>query len=86
MLHRKVEIFVVNSLILIWLFKVVFFDEESDVVGMFAISTLLFMVIYNAYMLVLFKVYFKSQKLFIEIGFFFLLLLPIFILLYYSKL
>jgi hypothetical protein len=66
--------------------KPLFFDSDSDVIGLFAILMLLFLLIFNIYAFVLLKFYPKNERKnwSVELGFTILLLLPVLILLYFS--
>jgi hypothetical protein len=84
---RKSIIIIIDLLIIFWLLKVILFDESSDVVGLFALVTIIFFLLYNAYALFVYKVYFRQghNNFFVEALYVFLLILPILLLWRYTK-
>ena len=84
---RKSIIVIIDLLIIFWLLKTILFDESSDVVGLFALITIIFFLLYNTYAVFLYKVYFRQVRnnLFVEALYVLLLILPILLLWYYTK-
>ena len=84
---RKSIIIIIDLLIILWLLKAILFDESSDVVGLFALVTIIFLLLYNAYAFFVYKVYFRQthNKFFVEALYVFLLILPILLLWRYPK-
>lgn len=86
-LFRKYAIVTINLFILIWLFKVLFFDNNTDVAGLFALGNLFFLVLNTGYAFALNRFFLKNENNYwlIEFGFVFLLLLPLFLLWYLTS-
>ncbi len=84
---RRIAIQVINVIVLLWLTKVFFLDGSTDVFGLFFILTLLFLIVYNIYAVVLYNIFFKNANHFyyIEVGFLILLSLPIALLWYFTS-
>ena len=79
--YRKGLILGINLLVLGCLLKVMLFDDTSDVVGLFVLSGLLFLVVFDIYALAIAKLFFKeSTKFYIELLFSILLLIPFLLL------
>ena len=72
---------------LLWVLKVMFFDKDSDVIGLFIISTFLLLMIFNIYSFLLLIFFFnnKERLLWIELLFLFILVFPIFLLVIYTS-
>ena len=88
MLYRKYLIICINIIIASWLIKTVFSPNYgTDFFGVFLFMVLGFCIVYNIYALLLYKYFFfnKQQKIAIEIIFVLLLLLPFFILWYFTS-
>lgn len=83
---RKYLVFAIDASILIWLLKVVAFDENSDVIGILIFTTLGVLAIYNSYAFLLYRFFFKNEKhkLYLEVLYFLLLVLPLFSLWYFT--
>jgi hypothetical protein len=58
---RRLLIFGVNVLTLLWLLKVIYLDPASDTVGLFGIATLVFLVVYNLYAALVY-IFFPTTK------------------------
>lgn len=85
--YRKAGIIIINAIILGWLLKVIISDGNSDMAGTFSLLTLFFLLAYDGYAFILYKLYFKNEtkNISIETGFFLLLLLPIILLWYFTS-
>jgi hypothetical protein len=88
LLYRKYIIITINIVIAFWLFKTVFYPKYStDFFGLFLFMVLVFWLLYDVYSLLVYKFYFKNESgtLYIEIGFVILILLPIFLLWFFTS-
>lgn len=85
--YRKYAILLINAVIFLWLIKVMFFDKNTDMVGLFTIVTLVFTVLFNFYSFILLSIYTKNEDrvIWIEFLFVFLLVLPIILLWHYTS-
>ena len=88
LLYRKYLIIIINVVIASWLIKIIFYPKYStDFFGFFLFVILGFWVLYDIFSILLYKFYLRneSHKFYIEIGFVLLLLLPIFLLWYFTS-
>lgn len=76
--YRKYVILLVNILVIGWTLKVMFFDEGSDVIGLFVLFGIAFLVLFDAYAVFLISFFerMESKKLWVEILFYTCLLWP----------
>jgi hypothetical protein len=88
MLYRKYLVIFINLIIAVWLIKTTLFPKEgADFFGVFLVIVLLFCFLYNIYAFLLFKFYFVNEyhKIILEIIFVLLLLLPFFVIWYFTS-
>ena len=87
LIFRRSLIIIIDLIILLWLLKVLLLDKSSDVVGLFVVLTIAFLLLYNAYAYLIYKIYFRQMRnnFFIEALYVFLLILPILLLWRYTK-
>lgn len=88
MQYRKYIIICINVIIALWLIKIIFFPKyDTDFFGVFLFMVSGFCLVYNVYALLLYKYYFinEQHKIILEIIFVLLLLLPFFILWYFTS-
>jgi hypothetical protein len=87
LIFRKSIIIIIDLIILLWLLKVILLDKSSDVVGLFTVLTIIFLLLYNAYAYLVYKVYFRKARnnFFTEALYVFLLIVPIILLWRYTK-
>ncbi len=59
---RRTLSIIVNFLTVIWILKVCLFDKNSDMIGIYMITILLFLFFYNIYLYVFYKItsFFKN--------------------------
>ena len=81
---KKYSIILINAIVILWLLKVIYFDESSDVIGIFTIGTIIFLIIYNLYawLILYLSNKIKMNKYLNYVAFYTLLIIP-FLILYY---
>ena len=73
-------------MIILWLFKVFYFDTDSDTIGFFEALAIAFLIFYDAYAFLLAKFFFKrNTKILIEVIFILLLIAPFGVLWLFTK-
>lgn len=84
---RRYSIAFINAVILGWILKVVLFDGTSDSVGIFFIISMVFLLVYNSYNMLVYNLFPSTSRriLFIELLYVFFLLLPVFLLWYFTS-
>jgi hypothetical protein len=83
MAYRKYLIIGINLIVSIWLVKTIFYAKyDTDFFGLFLSWALGFCMVYNMYVILVCKCFFSNaqKRIFIEIFFILLILLPFFIL------
>jgi hypothetical protein len=84
---RRLLIAVINAIILGWLLKVVLIDYTDEGIGFLFMLTFIFLGIYNCYLLAIYNLYPENKRRLIypEIIYGVVLILPVFILWYYTS-
>ena len=88
MVYRKYLLIAINAIIILWLIKITYFPKiGTDFFGIFFIFVIIFLIIYNLYALFLYKFYpiNKQHNILIEFLFIILLLIPFFLVWYFTS-
>ena len=83
---RICAIGLINTIVIVWILKVTFFDKDSDSIGLLTGATILFLLFFNVYAFVLYNIFNnKWSNLLSKIAFFVLLIIPLFIIWYLTS-
>jgi hypothetical protein len=75
-LKLMLPIILINCFVIIWVLSIYFGDEIDDFAGIFFIGILIFMICFNIYSIVLYKIFFGFEKPKTQILFCLLLIIP----------